>query len=139
MIAKELYKTSVKAVGGRNGRLESEDGMLAINVIHPKELGGPGGATNPEQLFAGGYAACFESALNLVCRERKIKPDSTSVTARVTLGKDAEDHFELAVVLDITLAGVESGQARELAEAAHNVCPYSRATRGNINVQLNVV
>ncbi|GMK47414.1 organic hydroperoxide resistance protein [Paenibacillus glycanilyticus] len=139
MIAKELYKTSVKAVGGRNGRLESDDGLLAVNVLHPKELGGPGGATNPEQLFAGGYAACFESALNLVCRERKIKPDSTSVTAQVTLGKDAEDNFELAVVLDITLAGVQRAQAQELAEAAHQVCPYSRATRGNINVQLNVI
>ncbi|WP_127492592.1 organic hydroperoxide resistance protein [Paenibacillus glycanilyticus] len=139
MISKELYKTSVKAVGGRNGRLESDDGLLAVNVLHPKELGGPGGATNPEQLFAGGYAACFESALNLVCRERKIKPDSTSVTAHVTLGKDAEDNFELAVTLDITLAGVERAQAQELAEAAHQVCPYSRATRGNINVQLNVI
>ncbi|MCK9860699.1 organic hydroperoxide resistance protein [Paenibacillus sp. ATY16] len=139
MISKELYKTSVKAVGGRNGRLESDDGLLAVNVLHPKELGGPGGATNPEQLFAGGYAACFESALNLVCRERKIKPDSTSVTAHVTLGKDAQDNFELAVALDITLAGVERVQAQELAEAAHQVCPYSRATRGNINVQLNVI
>ncbi|WP_435166751.1 organic hydroperoxide resistance protein [Paenibacillus glycanilyticus] len=139
MISKELYKTSVKAVGGRNGRLESDDGLLAVNVLHPKELGGPGGATNPEQLFAGGYAACFESALNVVCRERKIKPDSTSVTAHVTLGKDAEDNFELAVTLDITLAGVERAQAQELAEAAHQVCPYSRATRGNINVQLNVI
>ncbi|WP_336785405.1 organic hydroperoxide resistance protein [Paenibacillus sp. MMO-177] len=139
MISKELYKTSVKAVGGRNGRLESDDGLLAVNVLHPKELGGPGGATNPEQLFAGGYAACFESALNVVCRERKIKPDSTSVTAHVTLGKDAEDNFELAVTLDITLAGVERAQAQELAEAAHHVCPYSRATRGNINVQLHVI
>ncbi|NIK23639.1 Ohr subfamily peroxiredoxin [Paenibacillus lupini] len=139
MKMKELYKTSVKAVGGRNGRLESDDGQLAINVLHPKELGGPGGATNPEQLFAGGYAACFESALNLVCREKKVKPDSTSVTAHVTLGKDDEDHFKLAVTLDISLAGVEQGQAQELAEAAHEVCPYSRATCGNIDVQLNVV
>lgn len=139
MISKELYKTSVKAVGGRDGKLESDDGLLSINVLHPKELGGPGGATNPEQLFGGGYAACFESALNLVCRQRQIKPDSTSVTARVTLGKDAEDNFELAVILDITLAGVERSQAEDIAKAAHNVCPYSRATRGNIDVQLNVV
>ncbi|SFD97428.1 peroxiredoxin, Ohr subfamily [Paenibacillus catalpae] len=139
MLSKELYKTTVKAVGGRDGRIESEDGLLAINVIHPKELGGPGGATNPEQLFGGGYAACFESALNLVCRERKIKPDSTSVTAHVTLGKDAEDNFELAVTLDISLVGVDREQAQDIAKAAHNVCPYSRATRGNIDVQLNVV
>ncbi|MBW7456993.1 organic hydroperoxide resistance protein [Paenibacillus sepulcri] len=136
---KELYSTSVKAIGGRDGRLESSDGMLILNVVHPKELGGPGGATNPEQLFAGGYAACFESALNVVCRERKIKLDSTEVTAHVTLGKDEADHFKLAVKLDIALAGVERDAARELIEAAHDVCPYSRATRGNIDVQLNVM
>lgn len=136
---KELYSTSVKAIGGRDGRLESSDGMLILNVVHPKELGGPGGATNPEQLFAGGYAACFESALNVVCRERKIKPDNTEVTAHVTLGKDEADHFKLAVKLDIALSGVERDAARELVEAAHDVCPYSRATRGNIDVQLNVM
>lgn len=104
---KELYTTSVTAIGGRDGRLVSSDGMLNLNVIHPKELGGPGGATNPEQLFAGGYAACFESALNVVCRERRIKVDSTEVTAHVTLGKDETDHYKLAVKLDITLAGME--------------------------------
>ncbi|GLX68666.1 organic hydroperoxide resistance protein [Paenibacillus glycanilyticus] len=136
---KELYTTSVKAVGGRDGRLESNDGMLSLNVLHPKELGGPGGATNPEQLFAGGYAACFESALNVVCRTKGIKPDSTSVTAHVTLGKDKSNHFKLAVKLDIALTGVDQAEAQELAKAAHEVCPYSRATRGNIDVQLNVV
>ncbi|MBP3965084.1 organic hydroperoxide resistance protein [Paenibacillus lignilyticus] len=136
---KELYSTSVKAIGGRNGRLESSDGMLLLNVVHPKELGGPGGATNPEQLFAGGYAACFESALNVVCRERNVNPDRTEVTAHVTLGKDETDHFKLAVNLDIALAGVDQNTALELAKAAHDVCPYSRATRGNIDVQLNVV
>ena len=136
---KELYTTSVKAIGGRDGRLESDDGMLKLDVLHPKEMGGPGGATNPEQLFAGGYAACFESALNVVCRERKIKPDQTEVTARVTLGKDETDHFKLAVKLDIALAGIEKDTARELVEAANDVCPYSRATKGNIDVELNVV
>ncbi|MBB3130053.1 Ohr subfamily peroxiredoxin [Paenibacillus rhizosphaerae] len=136
---KELYTASVTATGGRDGRLESSDGMLNLNVIHPKELGGPGGATNPEQLFAGGYAACFESALNVVCRERRIKVDSTEVTAHVTLGKDETDHYKLAVKLDITLAGIERETARELIEAAHDVCPYSRATHGNIDVQLNLI
>lgn len=136
---KELYSTSVKAIGGRNGKLESSDGMLLLNVVHPKELGGPGGATNPEQLFAGGYAACFESALNVVCRERKMNPERTEVTAHVTLGKDETDHFKLAVKLDISLAGVDRNTAQELAKAAHEVCPYSRATRGNIEVLLNVL
>jgi len=134
-----LYTATVTATGGRDGKLVSSDNNLNVDVRAPKELGGVGGATNPEQLFAGGYAACFESALNVVCRMKKIKVEKTEVTAHVTLGKDADGGYELAVKLDIALGGVEADVAKELVEAAHQVCPYSRATRGNINVELNLL
>ncbi len=135
----KLYTAEVTATGGRDGRLVSSDGHLDVEVRSPKELGGPGGATNPEQLFAGGYAACFESALNVVCRLRKLKAESTEVKAQVTLGKDENGGYELAVRLEIKLAGIERELAQELVEAAHQVCPYSRATRGNITVELQLI
>jgi len=134
-----LYTATVTATGGRDGKLVSSDNILNVDVRAPKELGGVGGATNPEQLFAGGYAACFESALNVVCRMKKVKVEKTEVTAHVTLGKDDGGGYELAVKLDIALEGVEADVAKELVEAAHQVCPYSRATRGNINVELNLL
>ncbi|MCL6457728.1 MAG: organic hydroperoxide resistance protein [Gorillibacterium sp.] len=136
----KLYTATVKATGGRNGKLESSDQVLNLEVKMPKELGGPGGAyTNPEQLFAAGYAACFDSALNLVIRSKKLKVEGTEVVAHVTIGKDTDGGFKLEVKLDVTITGAEREVAEELVEAAHQVCPYSKATRGNIDVELNVV
>ena len=136
----KLYTATVKASGGRNGRLESSDQVLNLKVKMPKELGGPGGAyTNPEQLFAAGYAACFDSALNLVIRTKHLKVEGTEVTSHVTIGKDTDGGFKLEVTLDVAIAGIEQEAAQELVEAAHQVCPYSKATRGNIEVTLNVV
>ncbi|MGO4549009.1 organic hydroperoxide resistance protein [Paenibacillus sp. 2TAB23] len=135
----KLYTATATATGGRDGKIVSSDDILSVEVRAPKELGGPGGATNPEQLFAGGYAACFESALNVVARMKKIKVEKTEVTAHVTLGKIDDGNYQLEAKLDISIVGVEPEVAKELAEAAHQVCPYSRATRGNINVELNVL
>ncbi|SFL54432.1 peroxiredoxin, Ohr subfamily [Paenibacillus sp. 1_12] len=136
----KLYTATVKASGGRDGKVVSSDNILNLEVRMPKELGGAGGAaTNPEQLFAAGYAACFESALNLVCRTQRIKVESTEVTAHVTIGKEADGGFVLEVKLDIALRGIETSVAKELVEAAHQVCPYSKATRGNITVELHLV
>ncbi|MGG0236880.1 organic hydroperoxide resistance protein [Bacillus rhizoplanae] len=135
-----LYTATVKATGGRNGKVISEDGVLNLDVKMPKALGGMGGeATNPEQLFAAGYAACFDSALQLVIRTKRVKVESTEVTAHVTIGKDTDGGFGLAVTLDVRVAGVSHEEATQLVEAAHGVCPYSKATRGNIEVILNVL
>ncbi|MDX6153083.1 MULTISPECIES: organic hydroperoxide resistance protein [Marinococcus] len=134
-----LYTTTATAVGGRDGRVTSEDGNLNLDVRTPKELGGSGEqGTNPEQLFAAGYAACFESALNMVARQKKIKPDHTEITANVSIGKDDEGGFGLAVKLAVHVEGVSEEQAKELAEGAHENCPYSKATRGNIEVDVTV-
>lgn len=135
-----LYTATVTATGGRNGSVVSSDGVLKLDVRMPKELGGAGGdATNPEQLFAAGYSACFDSALNLVIRNKRIEVQGTEVTAHVSIGKADDGGFQLAVQLDVKIDGVDAPVARELVEAAHQVCPYSRATRGNIEVNLNVV
>lgn len=136
----KLYTASVTASGGRNGKVKSSDGLLELDVRMPKELQGPGGATNPEQLFAAGYAACFDSALNLVIRMKRLTGvQETEVTAHVSLGKNADQGFDLSAVLEINIVGVTQQQAEELVFAAHQVCPYSRATRGNIDVKLNVI
>ncbi|WP_078410976.1 organic hydroperoxide resistance protein [Priestia abyssalis] len=135
-----LYTATVTATGGRNGKVQSEDGIINLNVKMPKALGGSGeAATNPEQLFAAGYAACFDSALNLVIRQKRVKVESTEVTAHISIGKDADGGFGLAAVLDVKVEGVSKEEAQQLVEAAHQVCPYSKATRGNIGVQLNVL
>jgi Ohr subfamily peroxiredoxin len=136
-----LYTAKVTAEGGRNGRVVSSDGVIDLEVKMPKGLGGPGGeATNPEQLFAAGYAACFDGALNLVIRKKRLKEvESTKVTANVSIGKDTDGGFALAVQLDVQITGVDKNTAQELLEAAHQVCPYSKATRGNIDVVLHVV
>ncbi|SDW18964.1 peroxiredoxin, Ohr subfamily [Marinococcus luteus] len=134
-----LYTTTATAVGGRDGRVTSEDGNLNLDVRTPKELGGNGEqGTNPEQLFAAGYAACFESALNMVARQKKIKPKHTEITANVSIGKEDEGGFGLAVQLSVHVEGVSEEQAKELAEGAHENCPYSKATRGNIEVDVTV-
>lgn len=136
----KLYTASVTASGGRNGNVKSSDGLLELDVRMPKELQGPGGATNPEQLFAAGYAACFDSALNLVIRMKRLKEvRETLVTAHVSLDKSGDQGFDLSVILEVSIAGVTQQQAEELVSVAHQVCPYSRATRGNIDVEFRLV
>ncbi len=136
-----LYTASATAVGGRLGRVVSSDNVLDLDLKTPKELGGPGGyGTNPEQLFAAGYSACFDSALNLVIKtQRVIEVTSTAVTANVSIFKGENNGFKLAVELEAEVEGVDKETAQKLVEAAHQVCPYSNATRGNIEVTLKVV
>lgn len=134
-----LYKAVATATGGRNGKVESSDGVLNLEVRIPKEMGGSGGAfTNPEQLFAAGYAACFDSALNFVAMQQKTKITS-SVTAEVGIGPNGSGGFALAVKLRAKIEGVERNVAQQLLDTAHQVCPYSNATRGNIPVELELV
>ncbi len=136
---KTLYTTKATATGGREGKVTSADGVLDFKVEIPKEMGGKGGAfTNPEQLFAAGYSACFDSALNLVARKMKIKLESTAITAEVGIGANDSGGFELAVTLEADIQGVERAVAQDLLEKAHQVCPYSNATRGNIEVTLKL-
>jgi Ohr subfamily peroxiredoxin len=131
-----VYTAEVTASGdGRDGKVRSSDGLIEFGVATPVELGGAGGATNPEQLFAAGYAACFHSALRLVARRAKAELGETEVTAKVGLGRDGAG-FGLAVTLEVALPGVDAEVARQLVETAHQVCPYSNATRGNVDVQL---
>lgn len=134
-----LYTAKATATGsGRGGHVRTSDEALNTPLAVPAELGGSGGAgTNPEQLFAAGYAACFHSALLLVARKAKVKVDDSSVTAEVGIGPDGGG-FGLTVSLVIELPGVESATADQLIEAAHQVCPYSNATRGNVDVELKV-
>lgn len=138
---KKLYETSATVTGGRNGKVTSEDRALELEVRMPKELGGSQtGYTNPEQLFAAGYASCFDSALNLVMGQQKVKPASPStVKAAVALLPDGKGGFQLGVTLSVSIPGIETEQANALVEKAHQVCPYSNATRGNIDVQLEVI
>ncbi|MBM7584506.1 Ohr subfamily peroxiredoxin [Bacillus pakistanensis] len=133
-----LYTAKVTAEGGRAGRVQSSDGTLDLPLSMPKSLGGQGleGATNPEQLFAAGYAACFDSALNLVARQSR-KNITSRVTSEVSIGKDTDGGFKLDVVLFIGINGVTLEVAEKLVEQAHGVCPYSKATKGNIHVKLN--
>lgn len=142
MPEKILYTAVVTANGGRDGRLRSDDGVLEATLSVPKEMGGAGGGhTNPEQLFAAGYAACFEGAVRLVAKEAalEIGPE-TKVTARVGIGSRKAGGFELAVTLDVHDDGVAKEQAMELATTAHEkICPYSHATRGNVDVQIHVI
>lgn len=134
-----LYTASATATGGRNGHVRSSDGVLDLEVRMPKQLGGSGGAyTNPEQLFAAGYAACFDSALKLVISQARMQTGETSVRAEVAIGKTPDGGFALAVQLHVNVPGVEKAVAQELVEKAHQVCPYSNATRGNIEVTLFV-
>lgn len=138
---KSLYQTSATVTGGRNGKVTSEDGALELEIRMPKELGGNGmGYTNPEQLFAAGYAACFDSALNLVLSQAKIKPETaTSVKATVGLQQNGEGGFQLSVGLSVNIPGVSNERAIELVGVAHKICPYSNATRGNVDVKLEVI
>jgi len=136
-----LYTATATATGGRQGRIRSSDGVLDHALAHPKELGGPGGAaTNPEQLFAAGYAACFENALLRVARERKAPIRESHVTAHVGIGREEDGYFRLAVTLEVSVPGRDRAEVEEMVRVAHEeVCPYSRATRGNIEVDVRVV
>jgi Ohr subfamily peroxiredoxin len=132
-----LYKTSAKATGGRDGRSTTTDGALDVKLVTPKELGGAGGeGNNPEQLFAAGYAACFIGAMKFVSSQGGPKvPADTSVTATVGIGPRSEGGFGLDVELAISLPGVDRAEAEALVEKTHQICPYSNATRGNIDVR----
>ncbi|MGQ9369366.1 organic hydroperoxide resistance protein [Azospirillum sp. ST 5-10] len=133
---KILYTAKATATGGRDGRASSDDGLLDVALAAPKELGGKGGATNPEQLFAAGYSACFIGALKFVGQRDKIAvPADVSVAAQVGIGpRDDGEGFGLAVDLTVSLPGVEPAVAEDLVARAHRVCPYSHATRGNVTV-----
>jgi lipoyl-dependent peroxiredoxin len=135
-----LYTTEATATGGRkNGRAWSSDGAIDVQINPPKEVGGSGEGTNPEQLFAAGYAACFDNALASVARIEKLTPGPTTVTALVSLTKHPEGGYALEVELRATIPDLSRKQAQDLLEKAHKRCPYSRATRGNIEVRLTLV
>ncbi len=134
-----LYTATATTHGGRNGQVRSSDGVLDLKLSMPKELGGAGGAmTNPEQLFAAGYSSCFESALRLVAGKMGKNVKDASITAAVSIGKTPDGGFGLAVELKGKMPALSKEEAEGLMHAAHEVCPYSRATRGNIDVKLSV-
>ncbi|HII3384707.1 TPA: organic hydroperoxide resistance protein [Enterobacter cloacae] len=135
-----LYSTRVTANGGRNGTVRSEDGLLDLQLSLPPALGGKGGATNPEQLFAAGYAACFGNAVIHITRNQdaKIRDNDVDVVAQVGMEPNGSGGFALTVSLEVTLAGVDQAKAEAIVAEAHKVCPYSNATRGNIEVALSV-
>ncbi|PUB10949.1 organic hydroperoxide resistance protein [Paenisporosarcina sp. OV554] len=131
---KKLFTATATAVGGREGRVRSQDGVIDVALAMP---GVKKEATNPEQLFAAGYSACFDSALNVVSRQEKIKHGGSEVTAHVSLNQGT-DGYSISVILDVLVRDVAIEVAQKLVEAAHQVCPYSRATRDNIIVELEV-
>lgn len=135
------YRTSATAHGGRDGESRTDDGALAVKLAVPKEMGGPGGGNNPEQLFAAGYAACFLGAMKFVASQDKSGPQvpaDTSVQAEVGIGPRSEGGFGLDVELRVKLPGLSHEQAEALVDKAHQVCPYSNATRNNVPVRLSV-
>jgi len=134
-----LYTARSHTVGGRNGESKSDDGALSVKLSTPKSMGGPGGAgTNPEQLFASGYSACFLGAMGLVAKNAKTQlPANTAIDAKVDLLK-GDDGLKIAVEFDITAPGWDKKQTEEIVRKAHEVCPYSRATKGNVDVKFNV-
>ncbi len=137
-----LYKTTATATGGRDGRSQTDDGKLSVTLSTPKELGGPGGeGNNPEQLFAVGYSACFLGAMKFVASQEEGTriPNDTTVSATVGIGPRSEGGFGITVSLDISLPGIARDRAEALVEKAHQVCPYSNATRGNVDVKLAVI
>ena len=132
-----LYTASATATGdGRNGHTRTSDGTLDLDVRVPKEMGGPGGATNPEQLFAAGYAACFHSALKLVATRDKITLTDTAITVDVGIGPNATGGYGLQVTIEAELPGLDDTTTQDLLDKAHQVCPYSNAIRGNVDVTL---
>lgn len=136
---KAMYTAEATATGGRNGQVKSKNSVLDLQVRMPKALGGANDDyANPEMLFAAGYSACFDSALSLVIKKSKVKAGETSVNAKISIGKIENGGFGLAAELVVNVPGVSIEQAQELVEQAHQVCPYSNATRGNIEVKLSV-
>ena len=134
-----LYTATAVSTGeGRNGHVETPDGLLVADVRTPESMGGPGGATNPEQLFAAGYAACFHSALKSVANKTGGDTSESEVVADVSIGDNGEGGFMLAVELEVTLPKMSREDAEQVVEKAHQVCPYSNATRGNIEVTLTI-
>lgn len=135
-----LYTATATASGdGRNGHSESDDGLLSVDVRIPKEMGGPGGATNPEQLFAAGYAACFHSALKVVGKQDSADLEGSQVSASVSIGSRPEGGFGLAVEIDVHAPRLDRETTTALVQKAHQVCPYSNAVNGNVEVTLTVV
>ena len=136
-MAKELYTAEAHVTGGRlDGHARTSDGALEVDIRIPAELGGEGGGTNPEQLFAVGFAACFESALETVARRRKLEAGDVAIDSKVKLVAGEDRSFAIAAELNVTLPSLEGEDAADLVRAAHRVCPYSNATRGNIEVVL---
>ncbi|WP_243041575.1 organic hydroperoxide resistance protein [Dyella sedimenti] len=140
-ISKILYTANATVTGGREGHVKSDDGVLDLQLVVPKGLGGPGGAgSNPEQLFAAGYAACFEGAVRFVARQKNVALKEASVTSHVSIGPREPTGFGIAVKLDVSLPGIDRAVAQELVDTAHrDICPYSHATRGNVDVQITLV
>lgn len=134
------YSTTATATGGRDGHARSEDGRFEVQLSTPKELGGAGGdGSNPEQLFAAGYSACFIGALNVAGQQLKVKlPDDVAVTATVGIGPRAAGGFGITADLTVSLPGIEREAAQRLVDTAHQICPYSNATRGNVDVGLTL-
>ena len=135
-----LYSTRVTAIGGRSGTIRSEDGLLDLPLALPTTMGGKGGATNPEQLFAAGYAACFENAVIHVTRNKatRVKDTDIVVVAEVGLQPNGSGGFMLSVALDVAVTGLDRATAEEIVQAAHATCPYSNAVKGNIDVAITV-
>ena len=135
-----LYSTRVTATGGRHGQIRSEDGLLNMGLALPRELGGKGDATNPETLFAGGYAACFENAFLRVSREAGLRfaDEDVGVLAEIGLSRNESGGFVLSAALAVTVVGIDQKKAEELVQSAHKICPYSNAIRGNVDVAISV-
>jgi lipoyl-dependent peroxiredoxin len=138
MTVKVLYTAHATAVGGRNGHTQSADGLVSVDLSVPKAMGGPGRAnsTTPEDLFAAGYAACFGSAIEYVSRQMKLRPQTITVNAAVGIGEDSGGGFGLKVELTAQIAGVSQADAERLVVAGHEICPYSKAVRGNVEVSV---
>ncbi|RKN18794.1 organic hydroperoxide resistance protein [Micromonospora musae] len=134
-----LYTASATSTGdGRSGHVRTVDGILDLDLVPPTEMGGAGGGANPEQLFAAGYAACFHSALRAVARRTKVDVTDSAVEAEVSIGPNGAGGYELTVALVVDLPAASRAAAEELVAQAHQVCPYSNATRGNVEVALRV-
>ncbi len=138
-VEKVIYQAHAKSTGGRDGTSRTSDGLLDVSLRVPKEMGGPGGGVNPEQLFAAGYSACFIGALKFVAGNEKVAiPADTSIEATVGIGQIPQG-FGIEVQLAVTVPGVDRAVAQALIDKAHQVCPYSNATRGNIEVTITLV
>ena len=135
---KALYTAMARTHGGRNGHIETSDGLLRLDLAMPKELGGAGGGTNPEELFASGYSACFESAMQLVARREKFALQDASILSQVSIYPTSEKGFKLGVEMHIQTEGLNQQEAEKLVAKADEVCPYSNAIRGNVDVEFKV-